>query len=107
MASGFYQHSVTCISEPRRKLIDLRLQQRLTTRQLNQFAVIAFHFAHYLVESHLRAAGEGEFGITPTAAQVTSGCPHENARQSRIARFALNALIDFSDSHALSLHASF
>jgi hypothetical protein len=63
--------------------------------------VILFDFGHYLVNRHARAAGEREFRIAPTAPEVAASRPHKNARQSGVARLALYALVNLSDSHII------
>src|SRR5881396_435360 len=99
MSTGFYEHGMTIIGESRRKLIDLRLQQRLTTRKLDHLAVVVFDFGHDLIERHLLATAEGKLRVAPTTPEITPGSAHEHARQPGIARFTLYALIDFGDPH--------
>src|SRR2546422_8794324 len=105
MSTGFYEHGVSCICKPRSELVDLRLQQRLTAGKLHQLAAVALDFAHNLIECHPRPPGKGELRVAPTAPEITAGSAHEHARQTRIARFALDALIDFGDSHLIRFHS--
>jgi hypothetical protein len=45
------------------------------------------------------ASGECVFAVTPGAAQVASGKPHEDARQPGKGRFALYGFVDFDEKH--------
>jgi len=45
------------------------------------------------------AAGKGVLTIAPRAAEIASGQAHEDARQPREGRLALDGFVDFDDVH--------
>src|SRR5262245_18022733 len=100
MSTSFDQHRATLIRKSRRKLIDLGLKQRFSTRQLDKVAIVFGDFCHYLAKSHRSTASECKLRIAPRTPEIAAGCSHKYAGQSRVARFTLDALIDFRDSHS-------
>src|SRR6478735_4581639 len=90
------------IAERRDQLKRVRLRERFAPSDLYEPAAIGFNLRQNVVKRLLAAAIERIFRVAPRAAQRTPGQSHEHAGLPDKARFALDAMKDFSDAHVIS-----
>ena len=87
-------HREPVIQQPLHERIDVLLQQRLATGDLDHLAVERLHAGHDVVDRHLVSFGEGVRRIAPGTAEVAGRQAYEHAPPARMSRLPLDRMED-------------
>jgi len=89
------KHRPATVEQALHERIHILLQQWLTAGDLDERAGKAINLLEHLFERMLAAFVERVRRITPRAAQIAGGQPHEDAGTSGVCRLALDGIEDF------------
>jgi len=98
-AAGFKEDRVAGIAQFGQERETLRMDKRLSSRDLHKAAPIGLDLRQDFINLALTPPIEGIVGIAPGAPKWASGQSYEYTGLSAVARLALNAMEDLGDAH--------
>ena len=92
MAARLEHHGASGGQQPIHQRVDIFLQKRFPTRDLDQRRAERLDGGNDLIHGHLPSLVEGVGRVAPAAAQVAGGQPHEHAQLAGARRLALDRM---------------